>query len=172
MMGALRKDFARLSNNEIESHSRIIFQNHLRNAVFPRVYVLEQLIQAAGMRNPQPVGRINPQPYVAPAIQRHCRGLAPMFYRSGFPFFIKERRMAEPHVVSALRDKRTELAGLVVQFEKQLGQHQVNLAHVDATMRLFDPDNDQFPLEAFIKNNIKYEEIGRPFLDLRQRFGC
>jgi hypothetical protein len=48
--------------------------------------------------------------------------------------------MGEPHVVSALRDKRSELAGLVIQLEKQLGQHRVNLAHIDATMRLFDPD--------------------------------
>lgn len=48
--------------------------------------------------------------------------------------------MGEPHVISALSNKRAELAGIVSQLERQLGQQQVNLAHLDATMRLFDPD--------------------------------
>jgi hypothetical protein len=48
--------------------------------------------------------------------------------------------MGEPHVISALSNKRAELAGIVSQLERQLGQQQANLAHLDATMRLFDPD--------------------------------
>ena len=48
--------------------------------------------------------------------------------------------MAEPHVIGALRDKRSELDGMLRQLEKQLEQQRANLAHVDATMRLFDPD--------------------------------
>ena len=48
--------------------------------------------------------------------------------------------MGEPHVISALSSKRAELAGIVGQLERQLGQQQANLAHLDATMRLFDPD--------------------------------
>src|SRR3984885_14809328 len=48
--------------------------------------------------------------------------------------------MAELHVVSALRNKRAELAGMVGQFEQQLARQRTNLAHLDATMRLFDPD--------------------------------
>jgi hypothetical protein len=48
--------------------------------------------------------------------------------------------MAEPHVMSALRDKRAELAGMVNQLEQQLVKHRADLTHVDATMRLFDPD--------------------------------
>jgi hypothetical protein len=48
--------------------------------------------------------------------------------------------MAELHVVSALRNKRAELAGTVRQLEQQLAQQVENLAHLDATMRLFDPD--------------------------------
>ena len=47
--------------------------------------------------------------------------------------------MAEPDIISALRDKRTELAGVVKRLEQQLAQHRVNLAHVDATMLLFEP---------------------------------
>ena len=48
--------------------------------------------------------------------------------------------MAEPHVIGALRNKRAELAGMLRQLEQQLAQQRANLAHVDATMRLFDPD--------------------------------
>ena len=48
--------------------------------------------------------------------------------------------MAQSHVISALRNKRAELAGIVRQLEQQLAQQRTNLAHLDATMRLFDPD--------------------------------
>jgi hypothetical protein len=44
--------------------------------------------------------------------------------------------MAELHVVSALRNKRAELAGRVRQLEQQLAQQVTNLAHLDATMQL------------------------------------
>jgi hypothetical protein len=54
--------------------------------------------------------------------------------------------MAEPHVICALRDKRSELAGMVNRLEQQLAQHRASLTHLDATMQLFDPDirPDQF----------------------------
>jgi hypothetical protein len=48
--------------------------------------------------------------------------------------------MAEPHVIGALRNKRAELAGALRQLEQQLAGHRANLAHLDATMRLFDPE--------------------------------
>jgi len=48
--------------------------------------------------------------------------------------------MAELHVMDALREKRSELSGLVSRLERQLAQHRGSLAHLDATMRLFDPD--------------------------------
>ena len=48
--------------------------------------------------------------------------------------------MAEPHVIGALRNKRAELAGILRQLEQQLAGHRANLAHLDATMRLFDPN--------------------------------
>ena len=49
--------------------------------------------------------------------------------------------MAELQVVSALRNKRSELAGIVSRLEQQLLAHRASLTHVDATMRLFDPDS-------------------------------
>ena len=48
--------------------------------------------------------------------------------------------MAEPHIIGALRNKRAELAGMLRQLEQQLVRQRANLAHLDATMRLFDPD--------------------------------
>ena len=47
--------------------------------------------------------------------------------------------MAESHVVSALVDKRAELAGQIVRIEQQLGQFRADLIHIDATIRLFAP---------------------------------
>jgi hypothetical protein len=48
--------------------------------------------------------------------------------------------MAEPHVVHALRNKRAELTGTLIQLEQQLVRQRADLTHLDATMRLFDPD--------------------------------
>jgi hypothetical protein len=48
--------------------------------------------------------------------------------------------MAELHVIGALRNKRAELAGILRQLEQQLVQQREDLAHLDATMRLFDPE--------------------------------
>ena len=48
--------------------------------------------------------------------------------------------MAEPHVMEALRGKRSELSGIVSHLEQQVVQHRASLVHLDAAMRLFDPD--------------------------------
>jgi hypothetical protein len=47
--------------------------------------------------------------------------------------------MAQSHIIGALIKKRADLAGIVRQLEQQLAQQRTNLAHLDATMRLFDP---------------------------------
>jgi hypothetical protein len=48
--------------------------------------------------------------------------------------------MADPHVVTALRGKRGELAGLIDGLQDQLRQAMIDLDHVDCTLRMFDPD--------------------------------
>ena len=48
--------------------------------------------------------------------------------------------MAEPHVIDALRGKRSELSGIVSHLEQQIVHHRASLVHLDAAMRLFDPD--------------------------------
>jgi hypothetical protein len=63
--------------------------------------------------------------------------------------------MTELHVIGALRSKRAELAGMLRQLEQQLVQQRANLAHVDATMRLFDPEiqpKDIRPKQPRVRN--------------------
>jgi hypothetical protein len=48
--------------------------------------------------------------------------------------------MGELPIIDALRNKRSELVGLMSRLEQQLAQHRGSLTHLDATMRLFDPD--------------------------------
>ena len=48
--------------------------------------------------------------------------------------------MSETHVVSALKSKRAELSGILQQLERQVTHHREGLAHIDATILLFDPE--------------------------------
>ena len=47
--------------------------------------------------------------------------------------------MAEPHVVSALKVKRSELAGEIENRTRELQRLRAALEHLDATLCLFDP---------------------------------
>jgi hypothetical protein len=48
--------------------------------------------------------------------------------------------MAESHIVSALRQKRGEIAGGIVVAERQINDLRASLVHVDATLKLFAGD--------------------------------
>lgn len=48
--------------------------------------------------------------------------------------------MTETHVVSALRAKRAEISGYIHDLEKKVKRMRANLAHIDATIRVFAPD--------------------------------
>jgi hypothetical protein len=50
--------------------------------------------------------------------------------------------MADPHVISALREKRALVAGLIEKLERKLEQHRADLTHVDGVLRLFQPEHD------------------------------
>jgi hypothetical protein len=50
-----------------------------------------------------------------------------------------EEPMAEPHVVSALKAKRAELAGEIENRTRDLQRLRAALEHLDATLCLFDP---------------------------------
>ena len=48
--------------------------------------------------------------------------------------------MSASQIISTLRDKRLEVADMIERLERQVDQHRVDLAHLEATMRLFDPN--------------------------------
>lgn len=50
--------------------------------------------------------------------------------------------MAESHVVSGLVSKRAEMAGLIEHHQKEVARLAGDLAHVDATIKLFAPEID------------------------------
>jgi hypothetical protein len=50
--------------------------------------------------------------------------------------------MVDPHVISALREKRALVAGLIEKLERKLEQHRADLTHIDGVLRLFQPDHD------------------------------
>ena len=83
--------------------------------------------------------------------------------------------MAETHVVTALIDKRAELAGQITRFEQQLGQFRADLTHVDATIRLFAPDlePDTIPAKVIRRSDGWFEsgEVKRGVLDTLRRSG-
>ena len=56
--------------------------------------------------------------------------------------------MAESHVVSALVAKRTEMAGLIDHHKKEMAHLAGDLAHLDATLKLFSPEIDLRTLRA------------------------
>jgi hypothetical protein len=50
--------------------------------------------------------------------------------------------MTDPHIISALREKRSVVAGLIEKLERKLEQHRADLTHIDGVLRLFQPDRD------------------------------
>jgi hypothetical protein len=56
--------------------------------------------------------------------------------------------MSGSHVVSALVDKRAEIAGRIRQMEQQLGQFRADLMHCDAMIRLFAPELEPRTIRA------------------------
>jgi hypothetical protein len=50
--------------------------------------------------------------------------------------------MTETHVVSALRKRRSEVAGHVHDLEKKVATWRARLAHIDETIKIFSPETD------------------------------
>ncbi len=77
--------------------------------------------------------------------------------------------MAESHVVSALVNKRAEIAGMITRTEQQLGQFRADLVHLDATIRLFAPEMEPktIPAKRIRQSDLWFEqgELSRRVLD-------
>ena len=78
--------------------------------------------------------------------------------------------MAEPHVVSALREKRAEISGVIEEMERRIAQHRADLVHVDAVLRLYVPDlePDSIAPKAVRRRNDWFRpgELARMVLDI------
>ena len=48
--------------------------------------------------------------------------------------------MGASQIISTLQDKRLEVTDAIERLERQVDQHRADLAHLEATMRLFDPN--------------------------------
>jgi hypothetical protein len=83
--------------------------------------------------------------------------------------------MAELHVVSALRDKRAEIAGLLADLERRLAAHRADLVHVDAVLRLYAPalEPSTIPSKAVRARSgwFAHGEASRKALDILREAG-
>ena len=83
--------------------------------------------------------------------------------------------MAESHVVSALANKRAEMAGMIARAQQQIGQFRADLAHLDATIRLFAPamEPETIPPKRIRQTDLRFEPGGlsRRALDALRRAG-
>jgi len=84
--------------------------------------------------------------------------------------------MAESHVVSGLANKRAEIAGMIARAQQQLGQFRADLAHLDATIRLFAPamEPETIPPKRIRQSDLRFEPGGlsRRVLDALRRAGA
>ena len=69
--------------------------------------------------------------------------------------------MAESHVVSALTNKRAEIAGMIARAQQQLGQFRADLVHLDA-IRLFAPamEPETIPPKRIRQSDLWFEPGG------------
>ena len=64
--------------------------------------------------------------------------------------------MGEPHIVSTLLNKRSELAGLIAHLERQIDQYRAEMIHVDAVIRIYAPEiepADDIPAKVVRQRN-------------------
>lgn len=75
---------------------------------------------------------------------------------------------ADTHVVSALKEKRIQVASQIESLQGQMRQAVIDLDHVEAALRLFDPDVDLAALSPRKVAPILYDtkgDTGRVILD-------
>lgn len=76
--------------------------------------------------------------------------------------------MADTHVVSALKEKRIQVASQIESLKGQLRQATIDLDHVEAALRLFDPDVDLAALSPRKVAPVLYDtkgDTGRTILE-------
>ncbi|ATQ69297.1 MULTISPECIES: hypothetical protein [Methylosinus] len=69
--------------------------------------------------------------------------------------------MADPHILSTLRSKRDQMEGAIRAYEKKIETLRRDLAHVNATLRLFElnGEHEVFPVHMDLTRLFKRGEI-------------
>src|SRR5580704_10153363 len=78
--------------------------------------------------------------------------------------------MADPHVISALRNKRAELSGELIAAEKRILQLRDDVANLDRTIRVCDPTAEPHTIEPILRRRkstlIPRGQCSRAVLDM------
>ena len=78
--------------------------------------------------------------------------------------------MADPHVISALRQKRAELSGELIAAEKRILQLRDDIASLDRTIRMFDPTAEPHAIRPILRRKkptlIPRGQCSRAVLDM------
>jgi hypothetical protein len=79
-------------------------------------------------------------------------------------------RMADPHVISALKEKRAELSGELIAAEKRILQLRYDISSLDRTIRLFDPTAEPHTIRPILRRKkptlIPRGQCSRAVLDM------
>lgn len=81
--------------------------------------------------------------------------------------------MAEPIVVLALRRRRDRISGVIAEYERKIKEAQHDLAHVAASLRLFELTGDpsEFPPYIDLNRLLRRGETTRLCLDALRKEG-
>jgi hypothetical protein len=78
--------------------------------------------------------------------------------------------MADPHVISALRNKRAELSGELIAAEKRILQLREDISSLDRTIRVFDPTAEPHAIRPILRRKkstlIPRGQCSRAVLDM------
>jgi hypothetical protein len=84
--------------------------------------------------------------------------------------------MADPHVISALRNKRAELSGELIAAEKRILQLRDDVASLDRTIRVFDPTAEPHTIRPILRRKkptlIPRGQCSRAVLDMLRHADC
>jgi hypothetical protein len=79
-----------------------------------------------------------------------------------------QKAMTDTHVVSALKEKRIAIASQIESLQGQIRRAVIDLDHVEASLRLFDPDVDMAALSPRKVAQVLFDtkgDTGRVILD-------
>jgi hypothetical protein len=78
--------------------------------------------------------------------------------------------MADPHVISALREKRAELSGELIAAEKRIVELRADIDSLDRTIRVFDPTAEPHTIRPILRRKkptlIPRGQCSRAILDM------